>query len=98
MLERPLQSQRLQRRPEKRHELRHSFSWRRRRQELLLRLDAEVDAGGKLEVEQRRLAARDVDVGPGRLGKLAEEGERPFRVVTLRRIVLVEDVLDGGGG
>ena len=58
-----LDPQQLDRLLEQRDESFHAPARRRRREQLLLRVDAEVDAGRELEVELRRVRSRQVDVG-----------------------------------
>ena len=52
---------------------------RRRREQLLLRIDAEVDARRELEVELRRVEVGQVDVALGDVGELREQLERALR-------------------
>src|SRR3954468_17780569 len=89
-----LEAQRLERRLEQGEELRHPLARRRRREQLLLRLDAEVDTRRELEVEYRRGGVRHPDVGAGELRERAEELERPLAVLVVWDVVLVDDLLD----
>ena len=63
---------------------------RGRGEDLLLRLDAEVDAGGELPHEIGRVGVGNVDVALGGRRQLAEDLERPLDVVLVERLVVVD--------
>ena len=86
-----LGAQRLERRLEHLDEPGHAQPRRGHREDLLLRVDAEVDAGRQLPVERRRRRVGDVDVALRKRRQLAEHLERALDVDLVGRIVVVLD-------
>ena len=70
---------------------------RGRREQLLLRVDAEVDARRELELELRRVDVRQVDIALGDVGELCEELGRADQVQVVRRLVEIDHRLDDAG-
>jgi len=75
----------------------HPQPRRNHREHLLLRVDPEVDAGGKLEVELRHVRLREVHVALRGLGELGEHLERALEVRVCGRVVIVDHRFDEPG-
>src|SRR5581483_486775 len=80
-------AQRLQREREQLAETLHAHARRGQREELLLRVGAEVDVRRELPRELRRRAG-ELDLRTRRLGELVEDAERTLDVVGVGRVAL----------
>src|SRR5262245_60640972 len=89
--------ERLERALEQLGEPRDAFAWRGQLEQLLLARVAELDAGRDLELEQRRAGVGRLARRAHRLLEALEGLVRAVEIGRVRRVVLVDDLLDGAG-